>query len=113
MVAKKSLLEAKTEVQKALDGFIRQVPSDKAFVEPNENGHLVGILVCGGFRNMSVVERQDKIWAYLKSEVDWDSLTHVSLVHAFDHDEYDERSQHYDFPGGFSETLRLDDDSTR
>ncbi len=89
MVARPHPLEESARaIEAALRKFTRSRGYDGLLVRENEWGHLEVVLGCHAFKDMSDVERQDAVWAFLRENVDPDHLAHLSRVHALDVDEY-------------------------
>lgn len=89
MVAKQGVMRAQGAIEKALKEFIHNRTSDKVYVYENQWGHLEAFLGCAAFEGMSVTERQDSVWEFLREKVDAEDLVHLSSVHTMDHHEYD------------------------
>ncbi len=92
MVAKPHPLEKSARaIEAALRKFTCFRGSDGLLIRENEWGHLEVVLGCHAFRDMSIVERQDAVWEFLRENVDSDDLAHLSRVQTLDLEEYDAR----------------------
>ena len=94
MVAKQSIIKAKDQIERVLNEFVHHRASDKIHVfdvdiSVNEWGHLEVIMACEAFKGMSIVERQDRVWDYLREKLGSDVLAHLSQIRTMDHEEYD------------------------
>ncbi len=89
MVAKQGVIRAKEAIEKALEEFIHHRASDKVYVFESEWGYLEALLGCAAFEGMSVAQRQDSVWDFLRKSVDAEDLTYLSSVQTMDHREYD------------------------
>jgi len=109
MVAKKSLKAARDELEARLTDFVGSgAAAPRPVVWENEWGHLEAIVPHDGFKGVSIVDRQDRVWDFLRKYSDPETLIYLSRVHTLDLDEFDDRYSKNDFPGGTTEIVRLD-----
>ena len=109
MVARTSLKAAQDDLEARLADFVGPSASaPRPVVWENRWGHLEAIVTCAGFKGVSIVDRQDRVWDFLRKHSDPETLIFLSRVHTLDLDEFDDRYSKNDFAGGSTEIVRLD-----
>ena len=92
MVAKTDVMTAAHEIENALWEFVRPTPTTaKVWVFPNESGYLRALVASGGFKEMGLGERIERVWAFLEETVSDEHLHYLAGVHPMDLEEYDAR----------------------
>ena len=91
MVAKSDILTAANQIERALAGFTLNEATVKAHVFETEWGHLKALIGSEGFNDVSLGERQQIVWDFLRESVPAESLAHLIAVYPMGLAEYDRR----------------------
>ncbi len=89
MVAKSDILTARREIEKELWEFVHDRTCDLVHVFESDWGHLRAVVASDAFKDVSVVERQELVWKWLREHVASEYLVLLYGVHPLDHAEYD------------------------
>jgi stress-induced morphogen len=85
------LKEAADAIDEALREFVQDRACDAVCVFDTEYGHLRALIGSDAFKDMSLGQRQQLIWDYLREHVKPEHLAFLIGVHPMDHAEYDEQ----------------------